>query len=234
MNTELQKLIYDMMTENTGKHFLDSGGANGRHWQRNRKKTIEDFINEDEFIFEVDVKTNEVLRTTNLFHYLSGSGSNLTLDSICKKFNAMQNDVENNGEYYGWNEELEVYGVYKSAVEFLIEYGMEYKNSYYTYNDESDLSQNIQVVELSINDESYILLQTHNGCDARGGMSDAKLFHVSNYGEWMINQYMMPYWDCYQVNEELEYIDKMIDYWNPNIIYEGAKLDTIKENILNS
>ena len=44
-NTEQQ--IYNMLTENTGTHFLDSGGANGRHWQRNIKKSLEDFRKEE-------------------------------------------------------------------------------------------------------------------------------------------------------------------------------------------
>ena len=29
-----------MLTENTGKHMLDSGGAYGRHWERNQKKSF--------------------------------------------------------------------------------------------------------------------------------------------------------------------------------------------------
>jgi len=44
--TKIQKLVYKMLTENTGVHFLDSGGTDGRMWQRNAKKTIEDFANE--------------------------------------------------------------------------------------------------------------------------------------------------------------------------------------------
>ena len=38
MTTQTQQAIFEMLTENTGKHFLDSGGDNGRHWQRNQKK----------------------------------------------------------------------------------------------------------------------------------------------------------------------------------------------------
>lgn len=29
-------LIYEMLTENTGRHMLDSGGAYGRNWERNQ------------------------------------------------------------------------------------------------------------------------------------------------------------------------------------------------------
>ena len=46
--TETNKLVYEMLTENTGSHMGDSGGAYGRHWERNQKRTIEDFSNEEE------------------------------------------------------------------------------------------------------------------------------------------------------------------------------------------
>ena len=35
-----QKAIYKMLTENTGVAMCDSGGDDGRHWQRNQKKII--------------------------------------------------------------------------------------------------------------------------------------------------------------------------------------------------
>jgi len=34
---DTKKVIYKMLTENTGVHMCDSGGENGRHWQRNQK-----------------------------------------------------------------------------------------------------------------------------------------------------------------------------------------------------
>ena len=46
-----KQLIYKMLTQNTGAHFLDSGGAYGRNWERNQVKTIEDFENEHEEIY---------------------------------------------------------------------------------------------------------------------------------------------------------------------------------------
>ena len=35
-----KEIIYGMLIENTGTHFLDSGGAYGRAWERNQGKTI--------------------------------------------------------------------------------------------------------------------------------------------------------------------------------------------------
>ena len=40
MDKTTEQVIYEMLTESTGKHFLDSGGATGRHWQQNQIKTI--------------------------------------------------------------------------------------------------------------------------------------------------------------------------------------------------
>ncbi len=41
----------------------------------------------------------------------------------------------------------------------------------YTYNNENDLDQDYQYAILEGEDGSYAFIQTHNGCDARGGMS---------------------------------------------------------------
>ena len=38
---------------------------------------------------------------------------------------------------------------------------------------------------LDINGESYLLLQIHNGADVRGGYTNAKLFKMENFQEWL-------------------------------------------------
>ena len=88
--TDTQKLVYAMLTENTGTHLCDSGGANGRMWQRNQVKTIEDFDNEQEQTIDKsewidkDGKVHiEYERIVSVFHYLS----ELKLDHVCDKFN---------------------------------------------------------------------------------------------------------------------------------------------------
>lgn len=42
--TDTDNILYGMFVENTGRHFLDSGGAYGRNWERNQSKTIQDFL----------------------------------------------------------------------------------------------------------------------------------------------------------------------------------------------
>ena len=51
---KLGTIVSEMLKENTGTHFLDSGGSYGRSWQRNQKR---DFEKEEACI--VDIRANE-------------------------------------------------------------------------------------------------------------------------------------------------------------------------------
>ena len=135
--TETQKLVYAMLTENTGVHMCDSGGANGRMWQRNQAKTNEDFDNEQEETIEKSEWTDkngetytEYERTVSVFHYLS----ELELDDVCDKFNELNTDCLEWGGDISW-------GVSQKGADFLELIGMECKHQFNTYNGESDLSQ---------------------------------------------------------------------------------------------
>jgi hypothetical protein len=192
-----------MLTENTGVHFLDSGFDNGRMWQRNSKKTIQDFYNEPEELYTYDNTYNEIQRTVSVFHYLSG----LDLDNVCEHFNKRQGK-----DWGGNNGALEdTYGVSDDASEFLqSRYEVVVDRTWNTYNGDSDLSQILQGSNLTIDGEDYILIQVHGGADARGGYTDAKLFKLNDY---MIHEYLQEYKDSYELNQDLEegYIDNVED-----------------------
>lgn len=228
MKQQIEKIVYNMLTENTGKHFLDSGGSSSRHWQRNQSKTIEDFINEDEQIFEVDIKTNEIIRTVSVFHYLAGGGSCLELDDICNEFNEIQDKSTDDK----WAD-FDIYGVFQSGADYLEAFeDFQIEFDWNTYNYDSDLSQVLQGSNITINDNEYVIIQVHGGCDVRGGYTNAKLFRLAHMPGGCINEALLEYMDSYYIEEELEYIDKMIDYWDNTKIYEGEQLETIKKAIL--
>lgn len=176
MNTK--ETIFAMLTENTGRALGDSGDAYGRNWQRNAKKTLADFEAEPSATLEVRKYTDregnaqwEMSPTISLFHHLTDC---LTLDDLCREFNAMP--VENwDGDYYGTSAD-----------------GQEWLDSIFTggecfnsYNWCANFSQVIQYTMLKHNDtdEDYVLLQVHGGCDVRGGYTDAKLFKL-DCEEW--------------------------------------------------
>lgn len=229
----IQQLIYEKLTENTGKHFLDSGGSSDRHWQKNQSKTIEDFINEDEQIFGVafnkEGKADEIFRTISVFHFLAGNGSNLELDEVSKEFNKL-NEL---------NDELadcEPYGVGVNAWSYLSEF-IDEKNihTWNTYNYDSDLSQTLQgaSIQLFIDGqyEDYVLIQIHGGCDVRGGYTDAMLFKCE---DGIINEYLFDHMDSDEIiQNELEYIDRLHDWFKHDKVYEGKKLETIKQQLSN-
>jgi hypothetical protein len=163
--TEEQTLIYQMLTTSTGKHFLDSGDAYGRHWQKNQARTIEDFIAEDQATLYISKYENklEAEVSISLFHYLS---ENLELDSICRTFNALPCD----------NWESDMFGVSKEGKEYLESLDATIKDDFNSFNWDSSLSQYIQYTLLDIDGTDYVALQIHGGCDIRGGYTDAKLF----------------------------------------------------------
>lgn len=183
-----KELIFSMLIENTGSHFLDSGGAYGRAWERNQGKTIEDFEREPE---ERIVWTGDYLeRTVSVFHYLS----QLETDWVCDYFNSMP--------CMDWNCEA-LYGVSETQWDWLTsKCEVLVGHTFNTYNGDSDLSQILQGSWLTINDEQYLLLQIHGGCDARGGYTDAKLFKPRE--EYYIHEYLREYMDSRDLTDDIE------------------------------
>lgn len=222
--TKQQKLIYKMLTENTGIHFLDSGFSNGRMWQRNQKKTIQDFINEEEETYFFDGRNLE--RTVSVFHYLSG----LELDDICDKFNRRNNNPKDwEGELPSINNS-EIYGVSKRAANWLTEnYPVDVEYTVNTYNQDSDLSQILQYSKIEIwldgQNETYFLIQIHGGADARGGYTDAKLFKQNRWS-YYIHEYLQEYKDSYDINQDLQegYITEVPDSYDKNKTWTNEQI----------
>lgn len=207
-----KEIIFGMLTENTGTHFLDSGGAYGRAWERNQGKTMADFEAEPEQQFTYHKRGNYLERRVSVFHYLS----QLQTDWICDYFNAMPcGDWDADGEVYGVSQFQWDWLTNKCEVE--VNYGFN------TYNVDSDLSQILQGSWLRINDEPYLLLQVHGGCDARGGYTNAKLFKPQDEG--IIHEYLYEYMDSYETDEELRegFIDA-VDGDDPTITYTSDQL----------
>lgn len=179
MEKKIEKLLFKMFTENTGTHILDSGGIYGRHFERNGKLTFSQAKKLPEIKHEIYVPKDgkaELIVTINVFKYLLKA--DLIADEICARFNRL------NGNAKDWDNE-NFYGVSFKAGEFLESFQPEVLGDCWnTYNDScSLLSQVLQGYYLNINGEKYILLQIHNGCDVRGGYTDARLFKFGEHSE---------------------------------------------------
>jgi hypothetical protein len=170
INRKLAHILYSMFTENTGTHMCDSGGSAGRHWQRNQKKTLRNFLDMPEI--EIDFwRDNEKKVYTpsyciNLFHYL---GEALERDSLCETFDKINQKAKN-------NDSDKMYGLSSEGEEFLDMIGAKIGKPWNSYNGEDPYSQITQGARVEIGEKIYCLLQIHNGADVRGGYTTARLF----------------------------------------------------------
>ncbi len=208
----IKELIFDMLTENTGRHPLDSGGAYGRAWERNQARTIEDFENEPEEKYTYRKSGNYLERTVSVFHFLS----QLDMDELCEEFNAMP--------CRDWDADDEVYGVSKAQWDWLkANHEVKVGYTFNTYNGDSDLSQILQGSWVEIDDEVYLLLQIHGGCDARGGYTNAKLFTTPE--EYMIHEYLYEYMGSDETLHNLiEGYITAVDADDPTITYTSEEI----------
>lgn len=160
-----------MLIENTGVHMLDSGGDNGRMWQRNQGKTLQNFMNEPEVSYEFDSDepkdSSDINYTISVFHYLT---KNIELNDECNAFNKT--------EPKDWDSE--VYGTSQAKITALKKKGFVIGESFNTYNYNSSLSQVLQGTFIKRDSDNYVLLQIHGGCDVRGGYTNAKMFYLPN------------------------------------------------------
>ena len=171
------QILHDMLTENTGRHMLDSGGSCGRAWQRNQGRAFE---NEPEVSLDASYDYLDI--TLNLYHWLkSRLEYNEDLDNRFQEFSTsdemdkeswfacgdafmtlLQEEAEENGTDFG--------GIY----------GEDDPQTVNTYNHESLLSQVIQYTYWEDEDGAHVLLQIHGGADVRGGYTRPVFFDVDD------------------------------------------------------
>lgn len=166
MATETEIVLAEMFTENTGRHFLDSGDAYGRNWERSQGKTVEDFLAAEPIT--ADAKYGYIDVTLDAFHFLN---NRLEFDDkMTAKFVRWSNKPENKDE--GWYALMDEWANKKHNDPYDKVYSVN------SYNYESLLSQTIQYVGFVHDCQNYVLLQIHGGADVRGGYTAPRVFRV--------------------------------------------------------
>lgn len=174
--TETDLVLVDMLTENTGRHFLDSGGAYGRNWERNQGATAEDFYSAPSATLD-----RWGCVTVNVFHYLR---DRLEFDAeLTAEFDAFAADSDS-----PWLVDMEEWvDSLREAKRLADPYGRygddATPRAWNTYNGENFLSQVLQGITFTMNDdrEPCVILQIHGGCDVRGGYTRPRVFRVTTY-----------------------------------------------------
>lgn len=168
-----ERLIAEMLLENTGCSILDSGGIYGRHFEENRKNP--DFKKRPEVKVTV-WKDGEIDATIDVFHFLNAF---LERDKVAEGLEAMLYDMADKPEY----RDMSWLGIMREFADFMGSLGWDNEGVANTYNWENRLSQVLQyaIIYNPETEEYYIILQIHNGCDVRGGYTKPRVFRLLDY-----------------------------------------------------
>lgn len=193
------EVIAGMLKENTGVHMLDSGFANGRHWQQNQDR---DFNSEP----ATTITARWGLEIThNVYHFLCEA---LEYDPA---FDSYFQDWRES-EDHPWGSGCEDFVTALRSMGYTL--GGDYTSpdapffTVNTYNGDDLLSQVILYTFFEIDfgpyddfdrnqpepDDfiakpgAYVILSIHGGADVRGGYTDPKIFKVGEYPHITDNQ----------------------------------------------
>lgn len=161
---KVKRQIIKMLTENTGRALCDSGDAYGRNYERNSKVT-----NWDELPpYTYEAYNGGINVCLNVYHYLTQM---LTITEQSVAFNNQFKAYSNKN-----NDECDLTNMQEWAEDNHDMFSNIYTTN--TYNNDTILSQVLQYVRFEQDGNEYVILQTHNGCDVRGGYSTPYIFEV--------------------------------------------------------
>ncbi len=181
-SNETSQVVLSQLLENTGASMLDSGGAYGRHWERNNAREIVK-ENSSRLSFNKwgsDPNNWDLDFSVGLYHFMTSLLEfDPLMDKIFHRFGTFQNNIDENWltcldsfrDYVSdkWNAN----GLYGDNNPFI-------EN---TYNHENNLDQVIQFLYFEINlgkaiDGNYTIISVHGGCDVRGGYSKPRAYKI--------------------------------------------------------
>ena len=195
--------IRSQLMENTGRHFLDSGGAYGRHWQENQDAPPWE---QPEFV------VNDPWVTHNVYHFmherLDRDGLAVSLEAALFAFGrsesqkteawlqTMQTFVEGLAQQEFTLDYLVDIGVPEELAEDVVGYQREvtvgHAPTWNTYNYEyHTLSQCLQGVAIGDLYAEYHMIQVHGGCDIRGGYTVTRVYYTRDVpvpGEFWLSE----------------------------------------------
>ncbi len=211
-----EQMILEQLHECTGRDICDSGGSNGRHWQRNQKKTWDDLTKDpvslEAFVYKHQYPHKlELLGTVKVGAYMK---QNLTY----------RQDLQDAFDKWLVENEEEASDMYETEqISAFVQQFKKNPHFEYTYNYDNSLSQDIQFIEFEWEDaEGYdvkaAFICVHQGADARGGMGSYKPYEV-NY-------------DCYLGYCNIDYYGCSSFQWDEGGICQNVGPDLFDMEVL--
>ena len=164
-----EDILKEMLTENTGAHMLDSGGAYGRNWSKNKGR---DFDKEPATVLSFEFGGIEI--THNIYHWLR---ERLEYDAYTDALLHKHAEREENKDK-DWSEILEEF-LKDLCADKDIDYSAHMVQGCNTCNGEDLLSQVMQYWYIEEFDDPLVFLRIHGGCDIRGGYTAPRVFTCS-------------------------------------------------------
>jgi len=179
-------VIIGMLTENTGKHFLDSGGAYGRNWERNQSKNFpaSPVSYTDFSVYRKSTESGpgklEMCASVSLYHWMV---HNLEFDPELQARMDAHADTLPDTSWFGIAEKFAnmVQAEANDSDAGMYRHEVQCTNTY-NHTDDFDLSQTVQYWTLDLEgcnyEPTHVVLMVHGGCDVRGGYTAPKCFRL--------------------------------------------------------
>lgn len=171
-NSLTARALQAMFTANTGKSFLDSGGAYGRNYER--KQEDDSWIFDD--VFELDAKYGDLEVIIHAYPWLLERNELYFQPALTELFWQWAQTGEQSSKH--WVESAKEWAAahsHQSRKRFDYRSG-----TVNTYNSEFPLDQTLQWTEYHCerSGAAYLMLQVHGGCDVRGGYTRPWIFQI--------------------------------------------------------
>ena len=200
--TDSESVVKAMLTENTGRHLLDSGGAYGRHFEENQESPPW-----DDPAYDVDCHgewSDQGFVVMNVYDHLCshiGGEPAVSRDLDCVALEtALYRYGHSDESERSWLQNMKTFGaaVAEGELSEVLDPALEpevrkrvlsvarsieepHAGSWNTYNGEfHTLSQILQGVTLGGPYGDFVLLQIHGGCDVRGGYTAPRVFRTGH------------------------------------------------------
>lgn len=195
-----ENVLKTMLTENTGKHMLDSGGHYGRNWEQNQDKDFEDEPVATHDIEEWDGDIN-VHSTVSTYHYLK---HRVEYDKETMELTSQFRERSQSGELeneswlqcmkacFGGNT-VNTYNHEFHNTDQILQFAT-FTLTHVTQVSHRDprpedkefrLDDKVVRAEPDIHGD-YVALQIHGGCDVRGGYTAPVIFKASHGADYLM------------------------------------------------
>ena len=212
-----------ILTESIPKYLGDSGGAYGYIYERNRENGITKGVQKCDFYRDDDNKECELYPIVPVYDFLEYNCIETYQSQVIQDMIEERLKLEQINIYSIW----EIQDIMQEMFHNTFIGDMEWT---YTYNYDNILSQDIQFLLFEYDGLDYVLLQVHNGCDARSGLTAPKVFELNDIEYFLMGVHECDiYCDCNKFNLTYYGYNELCDYNGSYIdnqyIYENTYVD---------